>query len=138
MSEGQDPDIFINEANHLRDEMMYMGEVSNDDRISDVVLEGLTDDYVQIKYSAEAENDFSLEQAVITMRNMYAKRVMRNGPWRKAKGLESVMVTTSTPSAAVICSNWKKTGQRFQRCFARKKKMNGKKTSPDATKELMV
>lgn len=80
MSEGQDPDIFINEANHLRDEMMYMGEVSNDDRISDVVLEGLTDDYVQIKYSAEAENDFSLEQAVITMRNMYAKRVMRNGP----------------------------------------------------------
>ena len=118
MSEGQDPDIFINEVNHLRDELVYMGEVFNDDSILDIVLEGLTDDYVQIKYSAEADNDFSLDQAVITMRNMYANRVMRNGPSRKAKGRESAMVTTSTSSAVVICSHCKTTGHRFQNCFA--------------------
>lgn len=51
-----------------------------DDSIPDIVLEELTDEYVQIQYSAEAENDFSLDQAVITIRNMHASKVTRNGP----------------------------------------------------------
>lgn len=38
-----------------------------------------------IKYSAEADNDLYLDQAVIAMRNMYANHVLRNGPSRKAK-----------------------------------------------------
>ena len=42
-----------------------MGEVFNDDSILDTVLEGLTDDYVQIKYSAGADDDFSLDHAGI-------------------------------------------------------------------------
>ena len=118
MTEGQDPDIFINEVNHLRDELVFMGEVIDDDSILDFVLEGLSDDCVQIKYSAEADNDFSLDKAVITMRNMYANRVTRNGPSRKAKGRESAMATTSTSSAALLtCSYCKKTGHNFQNCF---------------------
>ena len=44
MSEGQDPDIFLStRENHARDELVYMGEVFNDDSILDIVLEGLTD-----------------------------------------------------------------------------------------------
>ena len=59
---------------------MYMGGVFNDKSILDIVLEGLTDEYLQKKYSAEADDDFTLDRAVITMRNMYANRAMPNGP----------------------------------------------------------
>ena len=76
--------------------MVYMGEVCNDDSILDIVLEGLTDEYLQIKYSAEADDDFTLDRAVITMRNMYANRAIRNGPSPKVKGRESAKVVTST------------------------------------------
>ena len=98
MTDGQDPDVFINDVYYLRDELVDMGEVFNDDSILDIVLEGLSDEYLQIKYSAEADDDFTFDRAVITMRNMYANRAMRNGPLRKAKGRESAMVVTSTPS----------------------------------------
>ena len=33
---------------HLRDDLVDMGEVFNDDSILDIVLEGLTDEYLQI------------------------------------------------------------------------------------------
>ena len=33
--------------------IIYMGEVFNDDSILEIVLKGLTDEYLQIKYSAE-------------------------------------------------------------------------------------
>ena len=63
-----------NEVNHLRDELVYMGEAINYDSILDTVFEGQTDDYVQIN-AEEADNDFSLDQAVVTMRNTYANQV---------------------------------------------------------------
>ena len=105
--------------------------------IPGIVLEGLTDDFAQIKYSAEADNDFSLDQAVITMRNMYASQVMHHGPSRKAKGRESAMITTTTSSTVVTCSHCKKAGHQFQNCFARKKSMNGKKPAY-TTKKILV
>ena len=130
MTDGQDPDIFINKVFYLRDELVDMGEVFNDDSILDMVLEGLTDEYLQIKYSAEADDDFTLDRAVIKIRNMYANRAMRNGPLRKAIGRESAMVVTSTPSAVVTCSHCKTPGHRFQNCFKRKGSMSGKKPPP--------
>ena len=134
MTDGQDPDVFVNEVYYLRDELVNMGEVFNDDSI---VLEGLTDEHLQIKYSAEADDDFTLDRAVITMRNMYANRAMQNGPLRKAKGRESAMVVTSTLSAVVTCSHCKKPGHRFQNCFKEGKDV-GEETSPDTPKEFVV
>ena len=110
MTDGQDPDVFTNEVYCLRDQLVDMGEVFNDDSIFDMVLEGLTDEYLQIKYSADADDDFTLDRAVITMHNMYANRAMRNEPLREAKGRESAMVITSTPPAVVTCSHCKKPG----------------------------
>ena len=57
------------------------------------MLEELTDEYLQIKYNAEADDDFTLDRAVIIMHTMYANRAMRNGPSRKAKGRESAIVS---------------------------------------------
>ena len=138
MTEGQDPDIFINEVYYLRDELVDIGVVINDDSILDIVLEGLTDEYLQIKYSAEADDEFTLDRAVITMRNMYARRAMRNGPSRKSKGRESAMVVTPTPSAVVTCSRCKKPGHLFENCFKRKETMSGKKRPPNTSNKIVV
>ena len=95
----------MNEAYYLRDKLVYMDEVFNDDSILDIVLEGLTDEHLQIKSTAEVDDDFTLHRAVVTMRSIYANKAMRNGPSRKAKGRESAMVVTSTPPAVVTCSH---------------------------------
>ena len=138
MTDVQDPGVFINEVYYLRDELVDMGEIFNDDSILGIVMEGHTDEYLQIKHSAEADDDFTLDRTVITMRNMYANRAMRNGHFQKAKGRESAMVVTVTPSAVVTCSHCKKTGHRFQNWFKRKGKMSGEKTSRDTSKEFVV
>ena len=75
MFDGLDPDVFVNEIYHLRDELVEMGEVINDDSLLDIVLEGLRDDYLQIKYNAEADDSFTLDKAIYTMRNMHANRL---------------------------------------------------------------
>ena len=126
MTDGQDPDVFINEIYYKRDELGDMGEVFNDDSILDIVLEGLTDEYLRVKYSLEGDDDFTLDRAVIRMSNICANRATRNGPLRKAKGREFAMVVTSTPSAVVTCSNCKKPGHRYCNCFQREEKMSGK------------
>ena len=54
ISDGQDLDVFINEIYCLREELVETGEVINDGSLLDTVLEALTDDYLQIKYNAEA------------------------------------------------------------------------------------
>ena len=41
--------VFINEVYYLRDELVDMGEVFNDDTMLDMVLEGLTDEYLKKK-----------------------------------------------------------------------------------------
>ena len=115
---------------YLRDELVDMGEVFNDDSILDIVPEGLTDECLQFIYSTRADDSFTPDRAVITRCNMYAHRAMRNGPLRKANGRESATVFTSTPSAVVTCSHCKKPGHRFQNCFKRKGKMSGEKPPP--------
>lgn len=49
---NQDPDVFVNGIDHVRDGLVEMGEVINDESLLDIVLEGLTDDYFQIYSSA--------------------------------------------------------------------------------------
>ena len=107
-----------------------MGEVFNDDSILDIVVEELTDEYLHMKYSAEADDDFTLDRAGMTMRNVYANRAMLNGPLQNTKGRESAMVVTSTPSAVLIFSHSKNSGDRLQNCFNRKGKMSGKQPPP--------
>ena len=89
-----------------------MGEVFNDNIILDMV-EGLTEEYLRIKYTAEADNDKAVGRAVITMHNIDANRDMRRGPSRKEKGRESAMIDTFTFSAIVTCSHCKRPRYRY-------------------------
>ena len=85
-----------------------MGEVFNEDTLLDIALEGFPDEYTHIKYSAQADNDCSLNEAVITMRDMYANRVLVYGPSRKRKGRESAIFSATTSSAIVTPRNDKR------------------------------
>ena len=79
-----------------------MGEVINDDSLLDIVLEGLTDDYIQIKHNAETDDSWC-------------------GPSRKQKGRESTMVITfSKKGKCHICN---KTGHWARDCYHRKSSM---------------
>ena len=105
MSERQDPDTFIDEVDQLRDELVYTDKVIHDDSILEITLEGLTDEYVHMKCSAETENDFSFDQTVVAtrMRDMYAnRRIMRDGPSRKVKRRESAMITCKQVDGKII------------------------------------
>ena len=99
MPDGQNPDVFVNEVYYFGDKLVDMEEVFNDDSILNIVLERLTDEYPQIQFSTEADDDFTLDRHVTTMRNVYPTIAMQNRPLQTAKRRESAMVATSAPSA---------------------------------------
>ena len=107
----------------------WMGEVFSDNIILDTV-EGLTEEYLRIKYTAEADNDKTVGRAVITMHNIDANRDMGSGPSRKEMGRESAMIDTFTFSAIVTCSHCKRPRHRFQNCFELIGTMSGKQPPP--------
>ena len=109
-----------------------MVEVIIEDTLLDIVLEGLPNEYTDIKHSAEVDEDFSLKKAVITMRNMYANGVLRNGPSRKSKRRESAVASTTTSWAVLTSTPRKKPRHRVQNCFARK---NSLKKSPSTARK---
>ena len=76
MSPGQDPDTFLSRVYQLRDELENAGETVSEERLTDIVLEGLTSDYAMIKYNAECDPDISIQDIETTMRNMYANRCL--------------------------------------------------------------
>ena len=123
MSDCQDPDVFITEIYHLRDELVEMNEVIIDDSLLDIVLKGLTDDCLHIKYNAEADDSFTLDKAIYTMRNMPANRIAIHGqgPSTKHKGHESAMVTTFSKKGK--CHIYNKTGHWARDCYHRQSSM---------------
>ena len=97
MSPGQDPDTFLSRVYQLRDELENAGETVSEERLTDIVLEGLTSDYAMIKYNAECDPDISIQDIETTMRNMYANRVARKITSSKSYGRDSSMLVTSMP-----------------------------------------
>lgn len=85
----QDPDVCMTAVHHI-------GEVVPEQRLLDIVLEGLTKEYIMIKYNAEREPNSTLDEVETTMRNMYANRVARGGSSRKFRGREPAMVASSS------------------------------------------
>ena len=47
-----------------------MGEPISDDRLTDIVVEGLTDDYDRVKYDAERDPDLTISDIEVTLRNI--------------------------------------------------------------------
>ncbi|CAM9796794.1 unnamed protein product, partial [Sphacelaria rigidula] len=77
MAPDQDPDVFFSTVFQLRDELRCVGEVVSEERLTDIIIEGISDEYDLIKYNAERDLDLSISDIENTMRNMYANRVAR-------------------------------------------------------------
>lgn len=86
MSPKQDPDQYMKEVHQLRDEVEHIGETFSETRIMYLILEGLTDDYEQIRFAAERDPDISLKEIEVTIRNMYVDRMARGAARRHAEG----------------------------------------------------
>ena len=74
MENDQDPDSYFNDMAELRDELEALGTTYNDNQILAVILDGLPEKYSGIKYEADTRDDFDLERAKYTMRNIYSNR----------------------------------------------------------------
>ncbi|CAM9523918.1 unnamed protein product, partial [Sphacelaria rigidula] len=127
MSPGQDPDVFLTKIYELRDQLVYMGEPISDERLTDIVVEGLTDEYDRIKYDAERDPDFSISDIEITMRNMYSNRVARGILSKGERGRDSAMIATSpldstaTPTkSAGRCFSCNRPGHQSRNCRSKR------------------
>lgn len=76
MSPGQDPDVCT----------AHMGKFISEERLTDIAIEGPTNDYLQLKYNAEREPDFSIEEIESTMLNMYSNRMARSITAKRLRG----------------------------------------------------
>ncbi|CAM9968340.1 unnamed protein product, partial [Sphacelaria rigidula] len=108
MSAGQDPDEVLTKIFELRDQLVYMGEPISDETLTDIVVEGLTDDYDRVKYDAERGPDLSISDIEVTLRNMYANRLARGILGNKGlRGRESAMVAALPPDSSLTSSKFK-------------------------------
>ncbi|CAM9355662.1 unnamed protein product, partial [Sphacelaria rigidula] len=111
MSPGQDPDVFLTKIYELRDQLVYMGEPISDDRLTDIVVEGLTDEYDRIKYDAERDPDFGISDIKVTMRNMYSNCVARGILSKGIRGRDSAMIATTPLDSSATPTKF--AGKRF-------------------------
>ncbi|CAN0068000.1 unnamed protein product, partial [Sphacelaria rigidula] len=51
----------------LRDELVHIGEPISDERLTDIIVEGLTSEYDQVKYNAERDPDLSIGDIETTL-----------------------------------------------------------------------
>ncbi|CAN0303785.1 unnamed protein product, partial [Laminaria digitata] len=60
MTSGQDPDNYINELTRLRNLLTEMKEPITDRHCTDIVLQGLTEEYRDVKLMTRKDPDFDL------------------------------------------------------------------------------
>jgi len=95
-------------------------------------LNGLPEEYSQVKLLAESQNDFDLNAAMETMRNMYGNRDAANGLARIAKGRSSTTGRSSAMTATAstkFCSFCRKKGHTLEECWRKNKPPAGQDPS---------
>ena len=107
-----------------------MGKIVDDDTIFGIILNGIPEEYSQVRLLAESRDDFDLNAAMETMRNMYGNRdaakglsdASSDGLSRTAKGRSSAMTASAS---AKFCSFCKKKGHTAEECWRKNKQPAG-------------
>lgn len=97
---GQDPDEYINEATVLRERLTEMKEPISDRHFMDIILEGLTDTYKDVKLMTWKDPDIDLSKIQSVLRHVYQDEQSRKtdrgvagrGFAMAAKGLEKTII----------------------------------------------
>lgn len=77
MPQEEDPDAFVTNVYKLKDELESMGGNISEERFTDLVRRGSTDDHKQMEYNAEGDPDFSLAQIETIIRTIYVNSLAR-------------------------------------------------------------
>lgn len=95
---GQDPTTYFQEAGFLRDELECMGEPVTERRFKSILIQGMTEEFKDVRFATYRDTAFDLAQIEKTMRNVYLDNLSR----RKATagriaGRGIAMAAHSTP-----------------------------------------
>ena len=61
MTPNQDSDEYLTQVFQQQDELEHIGETFTEARILDIILEGLSDEYEPIRFTAERDPEISLK-----------------------------------------------------------------------------
>ena len=117
MRPNRDPDEHLTAFFQQRDELEHIGESFAEARILDIILEGLSDEYEPIRFAAEWDQEISLKEIEITMRNLNANCVARGdgSTFLREKGRQSDMTVSSGFKGSCDCCS--KPGHIQAQCF---------------------
>lgn len=117
MTSGQDPDNYINELTRLRNLLTEMEEPITDRHFTDIVLQGLTEEYRDVKLMTWKDPDFDLPKIQSVLRHLYLDGLSRNKTGRIAGRGTAMTATSATPDpSAIICHNCGKSGHYRSGC----------------------
>lgn len=102
MEDGQDPDEYINEATRLRELLKEMEEPITDRRFMDIILQGLTNEYRDVKLMTWKDPEFDLPKMQPVLRHLYLDEVSRKKNPFGRPNTAAVMTAASTPEHAVV------------------------------------
>ena len=103
MTAGQDPDEYINEATLLRERLSEMDEPITDRHFMDIILQGLTDEYKDVKLMTWKDPDMNLAKIKSVLRHVYQDEQSR----KKTTGIagRGYAMQAATGTGVVICRN---------------------------------
>ncbi len=130
MKPGQDPDEYFLRASLLRDQVENMGEPITDRKFKDIMVQGLTEEYKDIKLMMYRDPLFTIEQIQSTMRHLYLDNLSRrNTKESRIAGRGAAMIAEPTPDPdQVVCHHCNKPGHYQKGCalFIKNLKKNKK------------
>ena len=135
LTSREDPENYINELTRLCNLLTEMEEPITDRHFTDIVLQGLTEEYRDVKLMTWKDPDFGLPKIQCVRRHLYLDGISRNKTGR-LDGRGTVMTAASGPpdTSAIICHNCGKTGHCRNGC-GMSSKADGNSNKPVSQKK---
>ena len=131
MNPGENPDDYFNNKIILRGELEKMGEPITDRRFKDICIQGITDEYNDVKLLVFRDPTFALDQIQSTMRNIYLDAQSRKGSKGRIAGRGFAMTTAASDPHCHYCHE---TGHIRRHCPKLRNKNKKKERPAGATK----
>ena len=131
MNPGENPDDYFNNKILLRGELDKMGEPITDRRFKDICIQGITDEYNDVKLLVFRDPTFALDQIQSTMRNIYLDAQSRKGSKGRIAGRGFAMTTAASELHCHCCHE---TGHIRRHCPKLRNKNKKKERPAGATK----
>ena len=108
MGPGEDPDMYFLKAARYRAELLRMDEPITDRHFKDIIIQGISSEYDNIKFCVYRDPTFNLDEIQSTMRNVYRDDILRRDSKNTVGSQKTVMtdVRTIGRKGQVTSDNW--------------------------------